>query len=183
VEITKKERDRLIRKISKASGVAQYALQEKMTNEQVIKAAENLEVLALLKKANDFNRYTQRLKTQEANDKLKAFLDVQNSEILSAGKWLINALSKSGSDRKQTLLEKDLVHKEEYNDAVTEMGGSITEITNSSAKALTEAQAKIAYLEKRVDTLKSQLSKIQDYISFNYGRDKWQAIKKTFNLD
>lgn len=183
MEITRKERDRLIRQISKASGVAQYALQEKMSDEQVIQASENLEVLALLKKANDFNRYTQRLKTQEANDKLKAFLDLQNSEIVSAGKWLINALSKTGSDRKQTLLEKDLVHKQDYNDTVIGMRDSIETITNTSEEALTEAQAKIADLEKRIDTLKSQFSKIQDYISFNYGKDKWQAIKKTFNLN
>lgn len=182
MEITKRDRDRLIRQISKASGVAQYALQEKMTNEQVIKAAENLEVLALLKKANDFNRYTQRLKTQEANDKLKAFLDVQNSEILTAGKWLLNALSRSGSDRKQILLEKELVHKQDYNDTVVGMRDSINEITDTSEEALTEAQAKIADLEKRINTLRDQLSKIQTYISSNYGADKWKVIKKTFNI-
>lgn len=118
MEITKKERKQLIEQISKASGVAQYALQAKMTDEQVIQAAEHLEILSLLKDANNFNRYSQGLKTREANEKLKAFLDPQHSEILSAGKWLLNALSKSGGDRKQTLLEKELVHKEDYNDTV-----------------------------------------------------------------
>lgn len=183
MEITKRERDRLIRQISKASGVAQYALQAKMTNEQIIKAAENLEVLALLKKANDFNRYTQRLKTQEANDKLKAFLDVQNSEILSAGKWLINALSKSGSDRQATLLEKDLVHKQDYNQAVQESWDSLGEITETSEEALTEAQKVIAGLEKRIDTLRRQQSQTQKFIVGKHGEGEWQAIKETFDFN
>ncbi|HEY9862393.1 MAG TPA: hypothetical protein V6D16_23045 [Candidatus Obscuribacterales bacterium] len=182
MEITKKERDRLIQQISKASGVAQYALKEKMTDEQVIQASQHLAILALVKDANNFNRYKQGLKTQEANEKLKAFLNPQHSEILSAGKWLLNALSKSGSDRKQTLLEKELVHKEDYNDTVIGMRDSVTEIAETSEEAIAEAQAKIAELEKRIDTLKSQLSKIQTYISSNYGAAKWQAIKKTFNI-
>ncbi|MBD3887684.1 hypothetical protein IFO70_39900 [Phormidium tenue FACHB-886] len=42
MEITKKERERLIKQISNASGVAQYALKEKMTDEQVIQASQNL---------------------------------------------------------------------------------------------------------------------------------------------
>ena len=183
MEIAKKERDRLIKQISKASGVAQYALQAKMTDEQVMQAAQNLAILALVKKANTYNRYQQGLKTQEANEKLKAFLNPQHSEILNAGRWLLTTLSKSGSERKQTLLEKELVHKEDYNSTVTEMRGSITEITNTGEEAMAEAQTRIVALEKRIDTLRDQLSKIQTYISANDGAGKWQVIKKTFNLD
>lgn len=182
MELTKKERDRLIKRISQASGVAEYALKEKMADEQVIQASEHLAILALVKDANNFNRYKQGLKTREANEKLKAFLNPQHSEILSAGKWLLGALSKSGGDRKQTLLEKELVHKEDYNDTLIGMRDSITEIAETSEEAIAEAQAKIAQLEKRIDTLKSQLSKIQIYISSNYGAAQWQAIKKTFNI-
>lgn len=57
MELTKKERDRLIKQISDASGVAQYALKEKMTDEQVIQASQNLAILSLLKAPNNFNRY------------------------------------------------------------------------------------------------------------------------------
>ncbi|MGB3494298.1 MAG: hypothetical protein WBA57_16335 [Elainellaceae cyanobacterium] len=181
--IAKKEREQLIRRISQASGVAQYALQEKMTDEQVIQAADNLQVLTLLKNANHFNRYRQGLKTQEANEKLKAFLNPQHSEILNAGKWLLNALSKSGKDRKQVLLEQELVHKDDYNDTVQGMRHDVASIQESSQEAIEEAEIKILALEKRIDTLKKQLSKIQDYISFNYSKKEWQVIKKTFNLD
>lgn len=183
MELTKKERDQLIKQISKASGVAQYALQAKMTDEQVIQAAQNLVILALVKKANNYNRYRQGLKTQEANEKLKAFLNPQHSEILNAGRWLLSSLSKSGSERQQTLLEKELVHKEDYNSTVTAMRGSITEITNTGEEAMADAQIRIVALEKRIDTLREQLSKLQTYISSNYGADQWRVIKKTFNLD
>jgi hypothetical protein len=183
VEITKKERDQLIKQISRASGVAQYALEAKMTDEQVVQASQNLAILSLLKAPNNFNRYKQGLKTQEANEKLKAFLNPQHSEILSAGKWLLNALSQSGSDRKQTLLEKELVHKEDYNDTVQEMGDSITEIATTSKEALIEAEKKIVKLQKRIDTLRNQLSKIETYISSNYGPAKWKVIKKTFDIN
>ncbi|MBD2256364.1 hypothetical protein [Pseudanabaena sp. FACHB-2040] len=183
VELTKKERDRLIKDISSASGVAQYALKEKMKDEQIVKAAQHLEILALVKDANNFNRYKQGLKTQEANEKLKAFLNPQHSEILNAGKWLLNVLSKSGSDRKQVLLEKDLVHKQDYNETVQELRNAVTDITGISEETTTEAETKISELEKRIDTLKGQLSKIQEYIAFNYGKKEWQVLKKTFNLD
>jgi hypothetical protein len=182
VEITKKERERLIKQISNASGVAQYALKEKMTDEQVIQASQNLAILALVKDANNFNRYRQGLKTQEANEKLKAFLNPQHSEILNAGRWLLNALSKSGSDRKQVLLEKELVHKEDYNITVQSVRNDVKSVQEISEEAITEAQATISALESRIDILKNQLSKIQDYISFKYGKKEWQEIKKTFDV-
>lgn len=182
MEITKKERERLIKQISNASGVAQYALKEKMTDEQVIQASQNLAILALVKDANNFNRYRQGLKTQEANEKLKAFLNPQHSEILNAGRWLLNALSKSGSDRKQVLLEKELVHKEDYNITVQSVRNDVKSVQEISEEAITEAQATISALESRIDILKNQLSKIQDYISFKYGKKEWQEIKKTFDV-
>lgn len=183
VTIAKKEREQLIRRISKASGVAQYALQEKMTDEQVVHAAKNLHVLTLIKDANNFNRYRQGLKTQEANEKLKAFLNPQHSEILNAGKWLLAALSKSGDDRKQALLEQKLVHKDDYNDTVQNMQHDVVSIQEISQEAMEEAENRIIVLEKRIDTLKNQLFKIQNYISFNYSQEDWKAIKTTFHLD
>ena len=183
MEITKKERDKLIKQISKASGVAQYALQEKMTDEQVIQAAENLDILALLKDANNFNRYRQGLRTREANEKLKAFLNPQHSEILSAGKWLINTLSRSGDDRKQALLEKELVHKEDHNSTAQGLRDSIESVEEVSQETFIEAKTKILALQRRIDTLKRQLSQVQDYMTFNYSHREWQEIKKKFDIE
>ncbi len=181
--LTKKERKQLIEKISQSSGVAQYALQEKMTDEQVIQASEHLKILALLKDANNFNRYRQGLKTREANEKLKAFLDPQQSEILTAGKWLLNALSRSGEDRKQTLLERELVHRDDYNSTVQGMRDEFADIQDVSTELTTEAKTRILSLQRRIDTLRNQLSNIQDYICFNYSQREWKEIKAKFNID
>lgn len=169
VGITKQERKRLIARISEASGIAQYALIKKMTDEQVITAAEHLDVLQLVKDASNYNRHCQKLKTQEANKKLQEFLDPERSELVKAGKWLVNALSKTGSDRKQTLLEKELVHNEEYQETVSDMGETITTILTTGEEAIGDAKTKISELEGRIDRLKGQMIKVQGYISNNYG--------------
>ncbi|MBD0300853.1 MAG: hypothetical protein ICV85_01365, partial [Tolypothrix sp. T3-bin4] len=99
-KLNKKERKKLIERISNASGIAQYALEAKMTDEQVTQAANNLDIFLLVKTANTYNRYCQAQKTAEANAKLKAFVNIQNSEIYQVGKWLANALSKNGQERR-----------------------------------------------------------------------------------
>lgn len=180
--LSKKERDRLIRRISLASGIAQYALQKKMTDEQVIEAVENLKILELVKESNNYNRYRQGQYTEEANNKLTRFLALEHSEVFQAGKWLINAISMTGQDRKKTLLEKELVHKESYNEAVSDLKDTITAVVEIGERSTEVAQETIESLEKRIDTLKGQLSSIQQYISSNYGAGKWEVIKKTFNL-
>lgn len=180
--ISKKERDRLIGRISRASGIAKYALQKKMTDEQVVEAVENLKILELVKESNSYNRHCQKLKTEEANNKLKKFLTLEHSEVFQAGKWLVNAISMTGQDRKKTLLEKELVHKESYNEAVSDLKDTITAVVEIGERSTEVAQETIESLEKRIDTLKGQLSSIQQYISSNYGAGKWEIIKKTFNL-
>ncbi|MEQ9354932.1 hypothetical protein [Coleofasciculus chthonoplastes] len=137
--MNKQERNRLIQRISRASGVAQYALQKKMTDEQISQAAQHLDVLELVKSANTYNRYCQAQKTREANDKLKSFLDPQNSEIVSVGRWLINALSQNRSDRKETLLERDLVHKEDYNTMVSDMRQTISDMDQMTLASTQES--------------------------------------------
>jgi hypothetical protein len=182
MKISKKERERLIGRISLASGIAKYALQKKMTDEQVIEAVENLKILELVKESNNYNRYRQGQYTEEANNKLTRFLDLEHSEVFQAGKWLINAISMTGQDRKKTLLEKELIHKENYNEAVSDLKDTITTVVEIGERSTEAAQETIKSLEKRIDTLKGQLSSIQQYISSNYGADKWEIIKKTFNL-
>jgi hypothetical protein len=176
--LNKKERVKLIARISKASGIAQYALEAKMTDEQVAEAASNLKVLALVKDANNYNRYCQSQKTAEANAKLKQFLDPKNSEIYKAGHWLINALSKVGQDRQQSLLEKDLVHKDDYNEAVTDLTDTIQTQKRGIRQQNSEAKTKIIELENRIDSLRWQLSVIQNYIINNHGAKQWQNIAK-----
>ncbi len=173
----------MISRISKGSGIAQYALEAKMTDEHVIEASNNLKVLALIKDANNYNRYCQAQKTAEANAKLKQFLDPKNSEIYKAGSWLINALSKGGQDRKQSLLEKDLVHKNDYNDAVTDLRDTIKTQQDGITQQTSEAKDKIIALENRVDSLKWQLNLVRNYIINNYGQNQWQNIVKLIQND
>ena len=176
--LSKKERVKLISRISKASGIAQYALEAKMTDEQVIEAANNLKVFALVKDANNYNRYCQAQKTAEANAKLKQFLDPKNSEIYKAGHWLVNTLSKVGKDRKQSLLEKDLVHKNDYNDTITDLRDTIKAQQDGITQQTSEAKDKITALENRVDSLKWQLNYVRNYIINNQGINQWQNIAK-----
>jgi hypothetical protein len=178
MELSKKERKNLISRISKASGVAQYALEEKMTDEQVIEAANNLKIFLLIKSANDYNRYCQGQKTADANAKLKQFINIQNSEIYQAGQWLINALSRNGQDRKQTLLEKDLVDKNDYNLAVSDLKDTIAAQKQDIQRVISESKIKINNLENAVDSLRDQLIFIQDYITNNYGLNNWNEITK-----
>ncbi|PSO89617.1 MAG: hypothetical protein BRC46_15505 [Cyanobacteria bacterium QS_6_48_18] len=77
-----------------------------MTDEEVSEAAQNLKVLALIKSANNYNRYCQAQKTREANENLEAFLDPNNSDIISAGKWFLHALSKEGLARREVFFRK-----------------------------------------------------------------------------
>lgn len=182
VEISKQDRAKYIRQIREASGIAQYALDKKMTDEQVIEAAKHLEAFQLLKAANHYNRHCQGQKTKAANDKLKEFVDSNKSEIFQAGKWLFNALSRSENERKQTLLEKELVHKEDYNDTVTGMNDTISTMLEVGDQARDEAKQTIQTLEHRIDTFKHQLSQIQDYITHKYGASTWKTIADTFHL-
>lgn len=177
--MNKQERNRLIKRISLASGVAQYALQKKMTDQQISRAAQHLDVLELLKSANTYNRYCQAQKTREANDKLKSFLDPQNSEIVSVGRWLINALSQNSSERRETLLERDLVHKEDYNTMVSDMRQTISDMDQMTLVSTQESADKIKILEKRIDTLRRQLSRIEEYIRNNHGVAEWKRINET----
>ena len=178
MELRKKERKKLIAKISKASGVTQYSLEAKMSNEQVIEAASNLEILGLLKAANNYNRHCQRQKTEEANKKLKEFISLQNSEIVKAGQWLFNSLSKVGQERQKSLLEKDLVHKDDYNNTVTDLKDTVEEQQRGIKQQTNLASKTIQELENTNNSLRLQLSQIQDYIVNNHGYKTWSAITK-----
>ncbi len=178
MKLSKKERHKLICRVSNASGIAQYALEAKLTDESLIEADSNFKILVLIKDANNYNRYCQAQKTAEANAKLKQFLDPKNSEIYKTGFWLMNAISRGGQDRKQSLLEKDLVHKSDYNQAVADLKDTIKEQQQGITQITFEAQAKISALEERIDSLREQLKLIQSYITKNQGLSEWRNIAK-----
>ena len=175
-ELSKKERARLISKIKQASGIAQYALEEKLTNAQVTKLSKNLEILSLVKSANNYNRYCQGQKTAKANAKLKEFTDLKNSELYQAGKWLFNALSQNEKERKESLLEKNLVHKEDYNQDIAGIKDVVIVQKEGLEEQNNNATQKIKALENKIDILKGQLSFVQDYIINNYGRNRWKEV-------
>ncbi|MEC4803172.1 MAG: hypothetical protein SAJ72_02825 [Jaaginema sp. PMC 1080.18] len=177
----KKDRKRFIGRISDASGIAQYALQEKMADEQVNQAVQHLEILKLIKSANDYNRYCQGKKTEEANNKLKAFLNPENSEIVSAGKWLLNALSKNDEDRKNALLEKELVHKEDYNATASGLRETISAMSDDSQSVVQQSAENIQQLQNTIDTLRRQQSGIKQYILNNYGNSEWKHMSRYFD--
>lgn len=177
IKLSKKERKQLISKISQASGVAQYALEAKMTDEQVIEASNNLNVFLLIKSANNFNRYCQSEKTATANAKLKEFVDIKNSEIFKAGQWLFHSLGKTGLERKQSLLENNLVHKDDYNEAVSQLGDVIKVQQHGANQGKEQAKEIIYVLENKIDNLRKQLIFIEDYIINNQGVSTWNQIK------
>jgi hypothetical protein len=180
--ISTKERNNLIGRISRASGIAQYALKEKMTDEQVLEAFDNLRILELIRESNNYNRYRQGLKTEEANSKLKYFIHLDNSEVIKAGKWLLNAVSLTGKDRSKTLIEKELVHKDSYNEMLLDTKDTIITLTESSKASTEKATEVIKSLQIRNDILRKEMSLLKEYVCNNYGIKEWKGIEKTFNI-
>ena len=178
INLNKKDRKKLIRKISNSSGIAQYAIEAKMNDTHLIELSQHLEFLQLLKKSNDYNRYRQGEKTAEANAKLKEFMNPDNSEIIKAGKWLFGALSKKGDARTSHLLEKDLVHKDNYNETLEDLKQVIKEQQEGLEKQAKLAKETIQSLEKKNDDLKNQLKDIEKYITNNYGLNQWNNIRQ-----
>jgi hypothetical protein len=179
----KKERDTLIGKIAHASGVAKYAIEDRITNakmseDDLIKLSQNLDILQLIKPANTYNRNCQAKKTEDANAKLKEFINPDNSEIIKAGKWLFSALGKKGEERKEHLLEKDLVHKDNYNDTLEDLKDVNNELRQALKNQTEMARGTISLLEQKNDELRKQLENIEAYIINNSGINKWDEIKK-----
>ncbi|MBD2667390.1 hypothetical protein H6G73_23445 [Richelia sinica FACHB-800] len=181
--MSKKERKRLISRISQASGIAQYALEAKMTDEQIIEAADKLDVFLLIKSANNFNRYCQAEKTAEANAKLKEFLNIKNSEIFKAGQWLLNSLSKTGQERKESLLQNGLVHKEDYNQDTSDLKQVIIDTRDSSKKVTEISIEKVRLLEMRIDGLLKDNAFMKNYIKNNMGVQEWRNIEKNLQQE
>lgn len=175
----KQERKRLIRQISRASGVAQYALDARMSDEQVSEAAQNLNALALIKAANDYNRYCQGQKTKAANERLKEFMRSQweNSTTYHLGKRIWNALTKTGEERKQELLKDDLVHKEDYNHAVSNYQDALETQREDYSQNIEQMKHLKEVYESRLDALKQQLQKIEEAVEYHHGTSALEKVR------
>jgi hypothetical protein len=174
------DRKSLIGKISRATGIAQYALDKKMTDQQLVEAGNHLTTLKLIKSANDYNRYCQGQKTAEVNAKLKEFLSLKNSEIYKAGQWLVSCLSTNGMERRKNLLEKELVHKDDYNQVTHDLSDTIKEQLKIADFQVKEAVNKIQVLENINDNLRKQMQSTKDYVIKQHGSDEWSNIIKYF---
>jgi hypothetical protein len=112
--------------------------------------------------------------------KLQRFINADNSEIIKAGEWLFSALAKKGEEKKEHLLEKDLVHKDNYNETLEDLKDYGQELREALKNQTEIAKEKIQLLEGRNDELRKQLAKIETYVINNYGIRKWQEIKTYF---
>ncbi|AIE74189.1 MULTISPECIES: hypothetical protein [unclassified Synechocystis] len=135
---------------------------------------------------NALEKYKERISVnqglgRELSEARENLLKLENSEILAAGKWLWSALSKRGHERQQHLLERDLVHRDDYNGSVTGLQRAIHDIEEEIEKLTNTSGEKVKKLGKRVNTLRSilkaQQKTLEDIIRERYGDDDWNFIQ------
>ncbi|BAW97960.1 hypothetical protein NIES970_29230 (plasmid) [[Synechococcus] sp. NIES-970] len=162
-------RKKLIRQISNATGVAGYALDKKLSDEEVSTLLLNLEAIHLLKKSVNYNRYCQAQKTRKANERLKQFLDIKESEILNTGKKIFETLG--------------WIPKKEHDKVIADVKDGYSEIEETFVETIDKSQEIIEQLQVRIDRLRYQQSSLRDYVKFNYGDRAWKEIQNRFNLE
>jgi hypothetical protein len=135
---------------------------------------------------NALEKYKERISVnqglgRELSEAKENLLKLENSEILAAGRWLWSAFSKRGHERQQHLLEKDLVHKEDYNDSVIGLQQAIHDIEEEIGKLTNTSGEKMKKLGRRINTLRSilkaQQKTLESIIKEKYGDDDWDFIK------
>ncbi|MEM8718594.1 MAG: hypothetical protein AAGE84_04700 [Cyanobacteria bacterium P01_G01_bin.39] len=115
---------------------------------------------------------------QKIDNLLQELLDIDNSEIYRLGQWLKNSLSKTGTERDQGLIEKDLVHKEFYNTTVEEAEAESNRRDKEDKQIEAEYLVKIKSFEERVDYLREINKKSKKFIKDNHGDDTWNDLIK-----
>ena len=141
-------------------------------------------LLRIFSERNERARINQKLNNEnfglraKINAKIKEFVNIEDSEILQAGQWLLNSLSKVGKERQESLLDKDLVHKDDYNNAVTDLKDTIEEQRIGINQQTNTSKRTINDLQETNDSLRKQLSFIQDYITNNYSHRAWSEINR-----
>ena len=157
-------------------------LESWVDNDEITLSSEVL--LKIFSERNERAKINQRLNNEnfglraKIDAKLKDFVTPQNSEIFKAGQWLLNSLSKSGNERRKSLLDRDLVHKDDYNNAVTDLRETIELQKEGIDKQTNISMKTIKHLENTNDSLRKQLSFIQDYITNNYSHKDWSDISQ-----
>ena len=64
----------------------------------------------------------------------KTILDFNNSEILKFGQFIKDSLQRRGEDRKNQLIQHDLVHKDDYNDLAEEAAHALDDIADKASR-------------------------------------------------
>ncbi len=115
----------------------------------------------------------------------KTILNFENSEIWKLGQSIWNALQKKGKERSTELAQNGLVLKDDHRQVVADLKDTIKEQQQGINQQTSEASTTIHNLENTVDSLRYQLTSVQDYITNNYGLDNWHQITNYLqkNLD
>jgi hypothetical protein len=102
----------------------------------------------------------------------KELLTLENSKIYQAGKWLLDALSLKGNALVKALLERDLLPKGYYNEAMTE----VSELKDEYGKKNIISKEIIKQLQLKNDILRKKLVFLEKCIINNYGKSTWNQI-------
>jgi hypothetical protein len=83
----------------------------------------------------------------------KELLNLENSKIYQAGKWLLEALSLTGNALVKALLERNLLPKDYHNTVVYDQRDTIQTMDDTAKKAQEQSNQRIRDLQKRIDNL------------------------------
>lgn len=156
-QLTKQEREKLIRKVAQESKVTLEAV-ARLSDEVLLKMTtpEGMQFLADFKPAITYNRYTQGLRTAEANRKAnelkQQLLAFENSPVLNLGKRIWNALHETGTpeERNAELKKDNLVHEEKYEDTRNKAKLAIKQVKQLAQENVDKADAiEKKYLEEQ----------------------------------
>jgi|GEM_PF-5254128 len=178
-----------------------------LSEDQLWFLVENIEIISVLKPVISANRQGQKKSSEKNNKKfrdeaksakikvkeledenttlkqkidnlLTELFDIENSELYQLGKWLKNALSKTGTERDKDLIDKELVHKEFYNNTVTIAKAEFERRDNEDREIESEYLHTVQNLEARIDYLRKIADKSEKFVKDNHGNDTWNNLIK-----
>ena len=210
MKLSKAEREEAINKLKDSTAIAKYAFYDalkknKITDEQLLTMVEYSEIMGMLKPVISANRTGQKNRTRAANiktekaekelatlrQKFEDFKNIENSEILKLGKWLGNAFSLTGQNRKTELAKKNLVHIQDYQNDVGDLVSTVKEHHKIADEQLQENEKTILNLQNTIDnqtkvllaqkdreiTEKNLIIKItQEEVIQEFGINAWNKI-------
>ncbi len=176
-----------------------------LSEEELLFLEQNIEILAVLKPVITVNRGGQKVSSEKNNRKhreaaesanikvqelekenftlkqkvdnlLKELLNIENSEIYQLGQWLKRSLLKTGTDRDEALIEKELVHKEFYNGKIKETELESLRRDEEDKQIEEEYKSIVNNFQKRIDYLKRVNEKSEKFIKDNHGSNVWNDL-------